>query len=223
MVRVKICGITSELDAQRAARAGAWALGFIFYKKSPRFISPFKAKKIIDSLPPFITPVGVFVNHKAGAVRDIITHCGLRAVQLHGDEDHHFCHRLKRYNVKIIKVFRVCEGFDPKVVENFKVDAFMFDTYDQYNFGGTGKTFDWKLLKQVKSANDVPIILSGGLNNQNVIEPVKRRRQRRIIFMARLLPADLIGRQKALRLVPQRRHHLRAPSVHMLQFHQQPL
>ena len=82
MVRVKICGITSELDAQRASKAGAWAVGFIFYKKSPRFISPFKAKKIIDTLPPFITPVGVFVNHNAGAMRDIITHCGLRAVQL---------------------------------------------------------------------------------------------------------------------------------------------
>ena len=172
MVRVKICGITSELDAQRAARAGAWALGFNFYKKSPRFISPFKAKKIMDTLPPFLTSVGVFVNHNAGAMRDIITHCGLRAVQLHGDEDHHFCHRLKRYNVKIIKVFRVGEGFDPKVVENFKVDAFMFDTYDQHNFGGTGKTFDWNILKQVKGLTEIPIILAGGLNAQNVIEPV---------------------------------------------------
>jgi len=172
MVRVKICGITSELDAQKAAKAGAWAVGFIFHKKSPRFISPFKAKKIIDSLPPFITPVGVFVNHNAGAMRDIINHCGLRVVQLHGDEDHHFAHRLKRYNVKIIKVFRVGENFDPKVIENFKVDAFLFDTFDQYNYGGTGKTFDWNVLKQIKAATDVPIILSGGLNAQNVIEAV---------------------------------------------------
>ena len=172
MVRVKICGITSELDAQKAAKAGAWAVGFIFHKKSPRFISPFKAKKIMESLPPFITSVGVFVNHNAGAMRDIINHCGLRAVQLHGDEDHHFAHRLRRYNVKIIKVFRVGEGFDPKVVEPFKVDAFMFDTYDQHNYGGTGKTFDWNVLKQIKAATDVPIILSGGLNAQNVIEAV---------------------------------------------------
>jgi len=172
MVRVKICGITSELDAQKAAKAGAWAVGFIFHKKSPRFISPFKAKKIMESLPPFITSVGVFVNHNAGAMRDIINHCGLRAVQLHGDEDHHFAHRLRRYNVKIIKVFRVGEGFDPKVVEPFKVDAFMFDTYDQHNYGGTGKTFDWNVLKQVRAISEVPIILSGGLNNLNVIEPV---------------------------------------------------
>ncbi len=172
MVRVKICGITNDIDALKAARIGAWALGFIFYKKSPRFISPFKAKKIIESLPPFVTPVGVFVNHPAGAVRDIINHCGLRAVQLHGDEDHHFCHRLKSYNVKVIKVFRVGENFDPQIVEPFKVDAFLFDTFEPTNYGGSGKTFDWNILKQVKSSYDVPFILSGGLNAQNVIEPV---------------------------------------------------
>lgn len=172
MVRVKICGITNAIDALKAARIGAWAVGFIFYKKSPRFISPFKARKIIESLPPFVTPVGVFVNHPAGAVKDIINHCGLRAVQLHGDEDHHFCHRLKSYNVKVIKVFRVGENFDPQIVEPFKVDAFLFDTFEPTNYGGSGKTFDWNILKQVKSSYDVPFILSGGLNAQNVIEPV---------------------------------------------------
>ncbi|MBF0510940.1 MAG: phosphoribosylanthranilate isomerase [Candidatus Omnitrophica bacterium] len=172
MVRVKICGLTSELDAARAARAGAWAVGFIFYKKSPRFISPFKAKKIIETLPPFVTPVGVFVNHSPGAVRDIINHCALRVVQLHGDEDPDFCRWLRRSKVKIIKVFRVGEKFDPKTVEDFKVDAFLFDTDDKQSFGGTGKTFDWKVIEQVKSSNDTPIILSGGLNAQNVIEAV---------------------------------------------------
>jgi len=176
MVRVKICGITNEVDALKAARLGAWALGFIFYKKSPRFISPFKARKIIESLPPFVTPVGVFVNHPAGAVKDIINHCGLRAVQLHGDEDHHFCHRLKSYHVKVIKAFRVGEGFDPKIVEPFKVDAFLFDTFEPTNYGGSGKTFDWNILKQIKSSYDVPLILSGGLNAQNVIEPVNELR-----------------------------------------------
>ena len=171
MTRIKICGITNEADALKAARLGAWALGFIFYKKSPRFVSPFKAKKIIEALPPFITPVGVFVNHNLGAMRDIISHCGLPAVQLHGDEDHHFCHRLRRYNVKIIKAFHVGEEFDPKNVEPFKVDAYLFDTADQNAYGGTGKTFDWEVLQPLKSLN-VPIILSGGLNHQNVIAPV---------------------------------------------------
>ncbi|MEI7999254.1 MAG: phosphoribosylanthranilate isomerase [Candidatus Omnitrophota bacterium] len=171
MMRIKVCGITNEKDAIKAANLGAWALGFIFYKKSPRFISPFKAKKIIEQLPPFITPVGVFVNHNLGAVRDIIGHCGLKAVQLHGDEDHHFCHRLRRYQVKVIKAFRVGDDFTPSVVEPFKVDAYLFDTYSPDAFGGTGKNFDWSLLKDIKSAN-VPIILSGGLNSQNVIDPV---------------------------------------------------
>ncbi len=169
--RIKVCGITNEIDAQKAARLGAWAIGFIFYKKSPRFISPFKAKKIIETLPPFITPVGVFVNHNLGAMRDIITHTGIHAVQLHGDEDHHFCNRLKRYNVKVIKAFRVGEGFDPKNVELYKTDAYLFDTMDKDQYGGTGKTFDWQFLKELKSL-DVPIILSGGLNVQNVIAPV---------------------------------------------------
>jgi len=171
MVRVKICGITNEIDALKAARMGAWALGFVFYKKSPRFISPFKAKKIIEALPPFITPVGVFVNHPSGAIRDIIGHCGLHAVQLHGDEDHHFCHRLRRYNVKVIKAFRVGEGFNPKDVEAYKTDAYLFDSTDKDAYGGTGKSFNWKVLIDLKSLN-VPIILSGGLDVQNVIEPV---------------------------------------------------
>lgn len=175
MVRIKICGITNEQDALKAARLGAWALGFIFYKKSPRFISPFKAKKIMDELPPFVTPVGVFVNHNLGAMRDIINHTGIRVVQLHGDEDHHFCNRLKRYNVKVIKVFRVGESFDARQLTDYKVDAFMFDTLDKDAFGGTGKTFDWRMLKELKSQN-VPIILSGGLNSQNVFEPVAELR-----------------------------------------------
>lgn len=170
MVRVKVCGITNEGDALKAANLGAWAIGFIFYKKSKRFISPFKAKKIIESLPPFVTPVGVFVNQPFGAIKDIINHTGIRVVQLHGDEDHHFCNRLRQFNVKVVKVIRVGESLDPKALETYKVDAFLFDTLDQDAYGGTGRTFDWTLLKDIKAKN-IPIILSGGLNSQNVIEP----------------------------------------------------
>ena len=170
-VRIKVCGITNETDALKAARLGAWALGFIFYKKSPRFISPFKARKIIGDLPPFVTPVGVFVNHNFGAMRDIIEHAGLRAVQLHGDEDPHVCHRLRGFNVKVIKAFRVGPDFNPKGLQAYKADAFLFDTADKDLYGGTGKNFDWQVLQEVKSLN-IPVILSGGLNSQNVIEPV---------------------------------------------------
>lgn len=171
MARIKVCGITNEQDALKAARLGAWAVGFIFHKKSPRYISPFKAKKIIDALPPFVTPVGVFVNNNLGAMRDIISHTGIRVVQLHGDEDQHFCSRLKRYNVKIIKVIRVSDDFSAKSIEPYKVDAFLFDTFDKDVEGGTGKTFDWRKLVEIKN-QAIPIILSGGLNSQNVIEAV---------------------------------------------------
>jgi phosphoribosylanthranilate isomerase len=172
MVKVKICGITNREDALKAASLGAWALGFNFYKKSPRFIAPAKAKKIIADLPPFITPVGIFVDHPLGAVRDIIEHCALGAVQLHGEEDHHFCHRLRRYGAKIIKVFKIGRpDFNLSLLKDYHVDAFLFDTYSSETAGGTGKTFDWQLLKDIKGQNK-PFILSGGLNPQNVIEPV---------------------------------------------------
>ena len=175
MVRVKICGITSEQDALKAANAGAWAVGFVFYKKSPRYVSPFKARKIIEGLPPFITPVGVFVNQGQGAISDIITHTGLRVVQLHGDEDPHFCQRLRRLNVKVIKAVRVGADIDLNNLEAYKVDAFLFDTLVDGAYGGTGKAFDWSVLKALKSSH-VPMIISGGLNSQNVIEPVNALR-----------------------------------------------
>ncbi|MBL8014269.1 MAG: phosphoribosylanthranilate isomerase [Candidatus Omnitrophica bacterium] len=177
MVRVKICGITNREDALKAASLGAWALGFNFYKKSPRFIAPAKAKKIIQELPPFVTPVGIFVNQPLGAIRDIISHCNLGAVQMHGDEDHHFCHRLRRYGAKVIKVFRVGATFDPSVLKDYHVDAFLFDTLVKSEadttYGGSGKTFNWSLLKEMKGQHK-PFILSGGLNPQNVIEPVNQ-------------------------------------------------
>ncbi len=171
MVRVKVCGLTNELDAGRAAKFGASALGFIFYKESPRFVSPFKARKIIETIPPFITTVGVFVDQPFGAVKDIIEHCGLGVVQLHGSEDPHFCQRIRRSKTKVIKVIRVGDSINISALKEYKVDAFLFDTADDTLHGGTGKTFNWKLLMEVKSLN-IPIILSGGLNNQNVIEPV---------------------------------------------------
>lgn len=171
MVKVKICGLTSELDATRAVRFGAAAIGFVFFKKSPRFISPFKARKIIETLPPFISTVGVFVNQPFGAVKDIVDHCRLDTVQLHGDEDAHFCHRIHRSKVRVIKVIKVGDDINVEALKAYKVDAFLFDTLDTSAHGGTGKTFDWRLLNNAKSLN-IPIILSGGLNAQNVIEPV---------------------------------------------------
>jgi len=171
MVRIKICGITRVEDAFTAVKAGADALGFVFYKKSPRYITPSKARRIIESLPPFISITGVFVNEKQGAISDIAGFCALDAIQLHGDEDCHECHRLKRYGLKIIKGFRVGESFNFEAVQAYKVNAYLFDAYDKDGFGGTGKAFRWELLKGLKSR--VPVILSGGLTPDNVREAVQ--------------------------------------------------
>lgn len=165
MVRVKICGITNKEDAIMAADLGAWALGFVFYKKSPRFVSPYKVKKIIDALGPFITPVGVFVNQNEGAIKDIVDFCGITTVQLHGDESPQVCQRLgKKY--KVIKAFRVKEGFNISDLGQYPVTAYLMDSYQEESFGGTGKTFNWDIIKDKKLGK--PVILSGGLNPDNV-------------------------------------------------------
>ena len=167
MTKTKICGITNTKDALLAAKLGAWAVGFIFYKKSPRSIGGFKAQKIVKQLPPFVTPVGVFVNQKEGAVKDILDFCGITTAQFHGDESASYCKRFgKKY--KVIKALRVSEKFDPKSVKDFPAAAFLLDTLSDEGYGGTGKTFDWQAAKAVKNFGK-PVILSGGLNPENVL------------------------------------------------------
>lgn len=170
MVRVKVCGITRLEDAQAAIRAGADALGFVFYRKSPRYISASKALKILEALPPFVSKVGVFVNERTGAIRDIAGFCALDAVQLHGEEDNHYCHRLKRYGLKIIKGFRVKPDFNISDVGSYRVDGHLFDTFTEDQYGGSGKVFNWEILSGLHTP--VPRIISGGLTVDNVAEAV---------------------------------------------------
>ena len=168
MIKIKICGITNRDDALRAVTCGAWALGFIFYKKSPRYASPSKVRKIVEDLPPFVTPVGVFVNTREGAIRDICRFTRINTVQLHGEEEAASCRRLRDY--KIIKAFRINDQFNFNLVDSYDVDAYLFDTYHENMAGGTGKTFNWNLLKDKKFKR--PFILSGGLNSQNIRDAV---------------------------------------------------
>lgn len=169
MVRVKICGITNIDDALKAAFYGAWAVGFVFSKKSPRYVSPSKARKIIEALPPFVTPVGVFVDLSDRAVRDICRFARINAVQFHGDEKPEYCGRFIDY--KVIKAFRIADEFPEELIKKYRSNAYLFDTYASGTEGGTGRTFDWNLLKEKKI--DKPVILSGGLNPQNVREAVE--------------------------------------------------
>ena len=171
MVRVKVCGITNLEDAKIAVDAGCDALGFVFYRKSTRYISPAKARRIISRLPKNILKVGVFVNAKEKAVKHIAAYCRLNTLQFHGQESAEFCAKFKGY--KIIKAFRLKDKAQLKDINNYKVFAFLFDAFDKNKAGGTGKTFNWNLLKEARRQISRQIFLSGGLNEANVAEAIK--------------------------------------------------
>ncbi|MEI6631744.1 MAG: phosphoribosylanthranilate isomerase [bacterium] len=170
MVKVKICGITNLKDARDAIACGCGALGFVFYKKSPRYINPKKAKEIINRLPTDIIKVGVFVNSPKAAIRKIAKLCSLDMLQFHGDEGVDFCSWFSSY--KTIKAFRLKESLSLKDITTYRTYAYLFDTYSRKKFGGTGKTLDWKLLEGLRKIKK-PIFLAGGLNEKNVREAVK--------------------------------------------------
>lgn len=173
--RIKVCGITSHKDALFAAQAGVDALGFIFHPKSPRYIEPEEARLIIDQLPPFIDVVGVFVDKKRIEVEEIIQYCRLTYVQLHGEESPKYIERLFRFAspCELIKAFRVGSQSSPDDFKSYVpfVRAFLLDTYDKELAGGTGRSFDWKLIEKLELVR--PYILAGGLGPQNILEALE--------------------------------------------------
>jgi len=168
MIKIKICGITNLDDALFAAECGADALGFNFYKKSPRYIEPQKAAEIIAQLPPFVMPVGVFVNEREDRIREIQHMTCIQSVQFHGDESPEFC---QRFEGRVIKAFQVKDKESLKVMAHYRVGAFLLDSYREGMRGGTGVTFDWHLAVVAKTFGK--IILAGGLTPVNVAEAVK--------------------------------------------------
>ena len=173
MTRIKICGITTPEDARDAALLGADAIGLNFYEGSPRSVKPERALRIIESLPPFVTTVGVFVDYTdPQALEDFATSIRLDAVQLHGDESPDYCSVIDR--VKVIKAFRVGENFKVHTVRHYPASAFLLDAYSADEFGGTGRVFNWD---QVKGANAFgQIILAGGLRSENVGQAIDQLR-----------------------------------------------
>ena len=168
-IKVKICGTTSLKDAFLAVESGADAIGFIFYKMSPRNISQKEAKEIILQLPPFIETVGVFVNETSDKINRIAEQCKLNSIQLHGEESPALCRRVKR---KVIKAFRVKNADSLKSIASYDVSGFLLDSYNGGSKGGTGQVFDWNLALRVKKQG--PVILAGGLNPYNVFTAIHR-------------------------------------------------
>jgi len=184
MTRVKICGITSVEDASMAVEAGADALGFIFVEHTPRFVTPEQVAPIVRALPPFVTPVGVFWDHKPGHVKAVAEACGLRALQFHGDETPE---DLAGYALPVIKTIKLppvstIDGLPEYRVGGF-IDALSFrsvasalllDTTARWSEGEARETLAWQRVRMMRPHDSrVHIILSGGLTADNVTEAVE--------------------------------------------------
>ena len=169
MTRIKICGITEFEDARDAALLGADAIGLNFYPSSPRYIDPARAAQIIEKLPPFVTVVGIFVNHPDPQnLEDFAASLGLHAVQLHGNETPDYCSMIQR--VKVIKALRVDANFRVDTLRSYGSGTFLLDASSPEQFGGTGKSFNWDLVFGANAFGS--IIIAGGLNPENVSQAV---------------------------------------------------
>lgn len=170
-MRVKICGITNVHDALAAADYGADAVGFVLYKSSPRCIDLKAVKNIITQLPPFVTTVGVFADADEKEILSTVEDCGLDLIQLQGGEPADFCRRL---GGRVIKAIRIRDRFSLNRMIPYKVRAFVLDTYQEGQLGGTGETFDWTLAVEAKKFGK--IILAGGLTPENIGRAIEQIR-----------------------------------------------
>jgi phosphoribosylanthranilate isomerase len=171
-IPVKICGITRPEDALTAVRAGAHAIGLVFYARSPRHVTPERAAEIIRVLPPFITTVGLFVDARADEVNATFAVAPVEMLQFHGAETPEFCRQFKRPYVKAV---RVKPGVDllQYARDYHDARALLLDAYIEGLHGGSGAAFDWSLIPR---GLPLPVILSGGLTPENVTDAVRRVR-----------------------------------------------
>lgn len=176
-VKFKICGLTNQEDASHAASV-ADALGFIFYAKSPRYISPSKANKIIANLPPFVSKVAVFVNPADAVLEEVLTQGKFNLIQIHGDENPERINSIyQKFNIPIIKAFRLSNKIDENFLNNFiqeqrmlkkaGVIAYLLDKLSAKAYGGLGETINWQYALKFKTISELPIILAGGIGANN--------------------------------------------------------
>lgn len=167
--RIKICGMTKKSDIEAAIRLGVDAIGFIFVKESPRYISPEEVRELAADIPPFINTVGVFKNEDPDIVHEIVQYCDLSVVQLHGSEPPQYSEAI---TCRVVKAFGVRANMESAQLESYRgvVDGFLLDTYQKGISGGTGKTFDWQLIHKLSPPG--PLILAGGIGPDNVAEAI---------------------------------------------------
>jgi phosphoribosylanthranilate isomerase len=170
--RVKVCGIQRAEDAALAAELGAWAIGFIFWPGSPRFIDPARAQAVAAAMPPELVRVGVFVDQAPEYVKEVAERVSLGAIQLHGSE------AVDAYatpGLQLIKAIPVTDPFDASVMDALPDEVtVLLDAHDPVRRGGTGRTIDWGIAACMAARR--PTILSGGLNAENVREAAERVR-----------------------------------------------
>lgn len=169
MTAIKICGITREQDALAAAHCGANAVGFVFYAKSPRAVTPARAAALMRVLPPFVTSVALFVDADVAAVKHTIAIARADLLQFHGDESPAYC---RQFGVPYLKALRVRPGVDllQYARDYHDAKALLLDAYVEGTPGGTGATFDWALIPKNLP---LPVVLSGGLTPENVTAAIK--------------------------------------------------
>ncbi|HEY1662148.1 MAG TPA: phosphoribosylanthranilate isomerase [Verrucomicrobiae bacterium] len=168
--RIKICGVTNLADAQVAVEAGADALGFIFYEKSPRYVTLEQAAEISKQLPPFVMRVGVFVNAPEAFIQRAISDVGLAMLQFHGDEPPEAC---TRFGLMSMKAFRMKDAGTLAEIAKYHTDAYLLDAYSPTTLGGTGHTFNWDLALEAQKIGK-PIFISGGLTPENVADAIRK-------------------------------------------------
>lgn len=169
-MKVKVCGVRTYRDAALALDLGVDALGFNFYRRSPRFTSPADARAIIKRLPPFVATVGVFVNvGDPRLVEEAARDALVQVLQLHGDETAEYCSRFPDWPV--IKAIRIGHAPLEAKLEAYPVRAFLLDSKDDQKFGGTGRGFDWRIAASLSRHR--PVILAGGLKPGNVAAAIR--------------------------------------------------
>lgn len=164
-VRIKICGITNQRDAHHAAHCGASALGFNFYPQSKRYITFNKAAAIIATLPPFVTPVGLFVNASSQQIDEALALMPNLLLQFHGDENEQACTQFHRPYIKAVRVQSTDDVIHAEQTYP-SVSALLLDAHVPNEFGGTGQPFDWTLIPKIQT----PLIIAGGLQPSNVAQ-----------------------------------------------------